>query len=123
VTIWQQTIAVYRDTNGQIHALENVCPHKGVALHSKVQGCHLACGYHGWNLTVKGALAFYLPKEQKLPAFCPQLSSPGKYNLIWIFPGDPSLATTCQPPDISEFDQPDWLMVPIIISRHISLYV
>jgi len=59
VTIWQQTIAVYRDTNGQIHALENVCPHKGVALQGQSPGCHLACGYHGWNLTVKViALAF-----------------------------------------------------------------
>jgi phenylpropionate dioxygenase-like ring-hydroxylating dioxygenase large terminal subunit len=29
VTIWQQAIAVYRDTNGQVHALEDACPHKG----------------------------------------------------------------------------------------------
>ncbi len=28
VTIWQQAIAIYRDTNGQIHALEDVCPTK-----------------------------------------------------------------------------------------------
>jgi len=37
VTIWQQTIAVYRDTNGQIHALENVCPHKSRLCRGKVQ--------------------------------------------------------------------------------------
>ncbi|MBW4573738.1 MAG: Rieske 2Fe-2S domain-containing protein [Aphanothece sp. CMT-3BRIN-NPC111] len=30
--IWLCAIALYRDTNGQLHALEDACPHKGVAL-------------------------------------------------------------------------------------------
>jgi len=60
VTIWQQTIAVYRDTNGQIHALENVCPHKGVALHkAKSKVVTLLVVIMAGNLTVKViALAF-----------------------------------------------------------------
>lgn len=117
VTIWQQAIAIYRDTNGQIHALEDVCPHKGVALHKgKVQGCHLACGYHGWEFNSSGKCVSipYLPQAQKLPrAQVRSYPVQEKYNLIWIFPGDPTLAKTCQPPEIPEFDQPDWLMVPV----------
>lgn len=118
VVIWQQAIAVYRDANGQLHALEDACPHKGVALHNgKVQGCHLACSYHGWEFNGSGQCVSipYLPKEQKLPrAQVRSYPVQEKYNLIWIFPGDPSLATTEQPPDIPEFDQPDdWLMVPV----------
>lgn len=117
VTIWQQAIAVYRDSNGQLHALEDVCPHKGVALHKgKVQGCHLACGYHGWEFNGEGNCVSipYFPKQQKLPrASVRSYPVQEKYNIIWIFPGDPSLAATCQLPDILEFDQPDWLMVPL----------
>jgi len=117
VTIWQQAIAVYRDVNGQIHALEDVCPHKGVALHKgKVQDCQLACGYHGWEFNGNGKCVSipYLPKEQKLPhAQVRSYPVQEKYNLIWIFPGEPTLANTCQPPDIPEFDQSEWLMVPV----------
>ncbi len=117
VTVWQQAIAVYRDAQGQLHALADACPHKGVALHKgKVQGCHLACGYHGWEFDGSGQCVNipYLPKEQKLPR-AQALSYPvqEKYDLIWIFPGDPTLAGDLQPPDIPELDQPDWLMVPV----------
>lgn len=115
--VWQQAIAVYRDTAGQIHALEDACPHKGVELHrGKVQGTTLACRYHGWEFNGSGECINipYLPKGQKLP--CAQARSypiQEKYNLIWVFPGDPELADTCNPPEISEFDRPDLLMVPV----------
>lgn len=117
VMIWQQAIAVYRDTNGQLHALEDACPHKGVALHKgKVQGCHLACAYHGWEFNGSGQCVSipYLPQQQKLPrAQARSYPVQEKYNLIWIFPGDPTDSTSVKPPDIPEFDQPDWLMVPV----------
>lgn len=117
VTIWQQAIALYRDTNHQIHALENVCPHKGVALHKgKVQGDRLTCGYHGWEFNSSGNCVNipYLPEKQKLPRACVR-SYPvkEKYNLIWIFPGDPTKSDSCQLPDIPEFESSDWLMVPV----------
>ncbi|MBH8573241.1 aromatic ring-hydroxylating dioxygenase subunit alpha [Nostocaceae cyanobacterium CENA369] len=117
VMIWQQAIAVYRDADGQLHALEDACPHKGVALHKgKVQGCNLACPYHGWEFNGSGDCVSipYLTKEQKLPrAQARSYPIQEKYNIIWIFPGDPSLAIASQPPHIPEFDQPELLMVPI----------
>ncbi|GAB1541849.1 hypothetical protein NUACC21_45220 [Scytonema sp. NUACC21] len=115
--IWQQAIVVYRDANAQLHALEDACPHKGVALHKgKVQGTHLACRYHGWEFDGSGKCVSipYLPQGQKLP--CAQARSypiQEKYNLIWIFPGDASLSEQCKLPEVPEFDQPEWLMVPI----------
>jgi phenylpropionate dioxygenase-like ring-hydroxylating dioxygenase large terminal subunit len=127
VMIWQQAIALYRDTNGQIHALEDACPHKGVALHKgKVQDCHLTCPYHGWEFDGSGKCVNipYLPKGQKLPrAQARSYPIQEKYNLIWIFPGDPTLATTCQPPEIPEFEHPDYLMVPVTaqMKAHFSI--
>lgn len=118
VTVWQAAIAVYRDAEGQLHALEDACPHRGVALHEgRVQGRHLACAYHGWEFDGDSGHCVnipYLPKGQKLP--CAQARSypiQEKYNLIWIFPGDPALATERSLPDIPEFSEPGWLMVPV----------
>jgi renierapurpurin 18,18'-hydroxylase len=117
VVIWLEGIAIYRDVLGQLHALEDACPHKGVALHKgKVQGCNLACRYHGWEFDGNGDCVGipYLSQEQKLPrAQARSYAIQEKYNLIWIFPGDRALANTCQPPSIPEFDQPDLLMVPV----------
>lgn len=116
VVLWQQAIVLYRDDAGQLQALEDACPHKGVALHKgKVQGRLLACRYHGWSFDGEGHCVKipYLPQGQKLP--CAQVRRypvQEKYNLIWLFPGDPALAETKELPNIPEFDDPDWLMVP-----------
>ncbi len=117
VTVWQQNIALYRDRQGVIRGLENICPHKGVALDpGTVAGDHLVCPYHGWEFNSQGDCVRipYLPPEQKLP--CAQVRVfpvQEKYGLVWVFPGDPSLASLSQPLEIPEYNDPDWLMVPI----------
>ncbi|MEW6493799.1 MAG: aromatic ring-hydroxylating dioxygenase subunit alpha [Cyanobacteriota bacterium] len=127
VKIWQQAIALYRDEKGQIHALEDACPHKGVALHKgKVQGCHLTCPYHGWEFNSSGECVRipYLPENQKLPrAKARSYPVQEKYNLIWIFPGEPTLAATIEPPKIPEFDHPDSLKITVTarMNAHFSI--
>ncbi|MDJ0732995.1 MAG: aromatic ring-hydroxylating dioxygenase subunit alpha [Nostocaceae cyanobacterium] len=117
VVVWQQAIAVYRDQDGLLHALEDACPHKGVALHKgEVHSTNLVCPYHGWQFNGDGTCVSipYLPKEQKLP--CAEARSypvQEKYNIIWIFPGQQNLADSIQPPHVPEYDNPDWLAVPI----------
>jgi nitrite reductase/ring-hydroxylating ferredoxin subunit len=104
VVVWQQPIAVYRDTSGELHALEDACPHKGVTLHKgEVQGCHLLCPYHGWEFNGSGDCVKipYFPPEQKLPpAKARSYPVREKYNLIWIFPGDANLADGTEPRQI-----------------------
>jgi phenylpropionate dioxygenase-like ring-hydroxylating dioxygenase large terminal subunit len=127
VVIWQQAIALYRDEKGQIHALEDACPHKGVALHKgKVQGCHLTCAYHGWEFDGCGECVRipYLPEGQKLPrAQARSYPVLEKYNLIWVFPGDPQLAASNHPPEMPEFDHPNYLMVTVTarMQAHFSI--
>lgn len=119
VTLWQQAIALYRDVEGQLHALHDRCPHRGVELHhGKVRGQHLVCRYHGWEFNGKGECVSisYWPPEQKLP--CAQVRSypvQEKYGLIWIFPGDPTLAHDRQIPEIPEFSESGWLWVPVSV--------
>lgn len=117
VVIWHQKIALYRDIHSQLHALEDACPHKGVALHKgEVQGCHLLCPYHGWEFNGWGECVKipYFPPEQKLPlAKARSYPVQEKYNLIWIFPGEPNLADSTPLPKVPEYENPDWLRVPI----------
>ena len=117
VTIWEQAIALYRDSHHQVHAVENVCPHKGVAMDKgKVQGDAIVCGYHGWEFDGNGDCIGipYWNSGQKLP--CAKLRSypvQDKYGMIWLFPGDPDLSDLESIPDIPEYDNPDWLMIPV----------
>jgi phenylpropionate dioxygenase-like ring-hydroxylating dioxygenase large terminal subunit len=117
VVVWQKAIALYRDENGNLHALENACPHKAVELHKgEVRGSHILCPYHGWEFDGNGECVKipYLPPEQKLP--CAKARSypvQEKYEIIWVFPGDLALAEISQPPEIAEYTDPDWLVVPI----------
>ncbi|MGB0560288.1 MAG: Rieske 2Fe-2S domain-containing protein [Spirulinaceae cyanobacterium] len=118
VKVWQQAIALFRDAQGQLHALEDACPHKGVALHKgAVQGEHLLCPYHGWEFDGSGQCVGipYFPAGQKLP--CAQARSypvAERYGIIWVFPGeDASLAEQVPLPEVPEYTDPDWLAVPI----------
>lgn len=127
VVVWQQAIAVYRDTNGQLHALENACPHKGVVFdRGEVHETNLVCPYHGWEFNGEGECVKipYLPPQQKLP--CAKARSypvQEKYGIIWVFPGDPSLAQGQSIPDVPEYNEPDWLIVqiPAHFKAHFSI--
>lgn len=115
IIIWLQSIVLYRDNNHQVHALENACPHRGVALDKgEVNGCHLICPYHGWEISEQGQCVNipYFEADQKLPsAKIHAYPVCEKYGLIWLFPGDPQLANTVSLPKIPEYDDPDFLMI------------
>ena len=118
VKIWKQAIALYRDQEGQLHALEDACPHRGVALHKgKVHGQHLACAYHGWEFdgqTGECVNIPYLPDQQKLPcAHARSYPIQERYNLIWVFPGAADRADSMPLPTVAEYGDDDWLMVPV----------
>jgi renierapurpurin 18,18'-hydroxylase len=115
--VWKQELAVYRDVQGQLHAVQDFCPHKGVALHQgKVMGDNLACRYHGWEFNGEGTCVSipYWTEGQKLP--CAQVRSfpiQERYNLIWVFPGEPDLAEQVSIPFAREYDQSGWLALRV----------
>ena len=115
--LWEQEIAVYRGNNGEVKALENTCLHKGVSLHKgEVQANELVCAYHGWRFNGQGQCVDipYLDNASQLPTRCLRhYPVKEKYNLIWVFPGDPECAQTVDIPDVPEYDDPNWLIVEI----------
>ena len=92
VTLWHQSIVLFRDRLGKVHALEDRCPHRHVKLsEGKVIGDRIECAYHGWQLDQTGRCTSipYLTEKQKLPN-CKIRSYPVTEldGFIWVFPGD-----------------------------------
>jgi len=92
VTLWYHNIVIFRDSTGEIHALENRCPHRGVQLsHGHVKGDLLECAYHGWQFKSTGNCVFvpYLAENQKLPN-CAIRAYPVREQdgFIWLFLGE-----------------------------------
>ncbi|MFK0734766.1 MAG: Rieske 2Fe-2S domain-containing protein [Gloeotrichia echinulata GP01] len=105
VRLWQQAMALYRDSTGKIHALEDRCPHRQVKLsHGRVIGNELECAYHGWRFNLAGECAAvpYLEENQKLPT-CKIHRYPVKEQdgFIWLFPGNGE-------PSVEPMGLPEW---------------
>ena len=87
-----EAIALYRDSKGQVHVLEDRCPHRLVKLsHGQVVGDKLECADHGWRFNDIGECAAvpYLADSQKLPnCKIPRYPLKEQDGFIWLFPGD-----------------------------------
>ena len=46
---------LFRDTDGNVGALSECCPHRGASLYfGRNEECRLRCAYHGWKFDVHG---------------------------------------------------------------------
>jgi phenylpropionate dioxygenase-like ring-hydroxylating dioxygenase large terminal subunit len=130
VKFWGQSIAVYRDATGAVHALEDRCAHRQLKLSvGSVKGCNLVCNYHGWEYDEKGCVA-RIPHDlfgNKMPNLkVGSYPVAQRYGLIWIFPGDPALASTRKIPEIPELLGRDtWATMPIdfVLGCHHSMII
>lgn len=118
VTFWKRDIALFRGADDQIRAIADVCAHRQLPLSAgQVRGCNLVCEYHGWAYDGEGRVVD-IPHSlfgRKMPNFkVPNYPVQVRYGLIWIFPGDPKLASERKIPEIPELEGPDrWACVPI----------
>jgi phenylpropionate dioxygenase-like ring-hydroxylating dioxygenase large terminal subunit len=118
VKFWGQSVALYRDESGRLHAVEDRCAHRQLPLHmGQVVGDRLVCQYHGWAYNGCGELV-EVPHSlfgKSIPK-CKLRHYPVKvrYGLIWIFFGDPARATETKMPEIPELEGDDrWECVPV----------
>ncbi|MGB0562814.1 MAG: Rieske 2Fe-2S domain-containing protein [Spirulinaceae cyanobacterium] len=106
VTLWQQAIVLFRDSQGQVHALEDRCPHRHVLLsEGQVVGDELVCAYHGWAFGGQGNCTDipYLAENQKRPN-CQLRVYPVQEQdgFIWLFPGE------ADPETVPLMGLPEW---------------
>lgn len=115
---WKQPIAIFRDENGAVHAVENRCAHRHLELTlGEVKGCNLVCEYHGWEFD-GGGECVHIPHEVKgnrrpeirIKSYPVQ----EKYGLIWVFPGDPEKAARTPLPTVPQLEGPHpWKVIPL----------
>ena len=106
VTFWHESIALYRGSDGTLAAVQNRCPHRHLKLtHGVVDHCNLRCAYHGWAFNRDGWLVDYSHDSFGKPLIKNRLRTypvDVRYGLIWLFPGDPTLAGEHSIPEIPE---------------------
>lgn len=101
-----EPILFFRDSKGTVHAVKDICPHRGIPLHfGKVVQDMVECPYHGWKFDGAGVCQEIpsLTSTQKLDCTKIKIKSyPIKemYGSIWIFVGDNNFdqAAVPQPP-------------------------
>ena len=89
-----QDFVLFRDEEGQVHCLHDVCSHRGASLSKgKMHGSHVECPYHGWQFNGAGDCA-YIPSlgknNQRIPPRTRIDSYPvhEEYGVIFAFLGD-----------------------------------
>src|SRR5579859_4563548 len=105
-----EPIVLYRGTSGRVFALEDRCAHRQVPLHlGVVMGDDIKCHYHGWCYDQQGKCVDipYLGKE-RLPNGVKSYPALEVDGLIFIFPGDPSLAQARAPKSLGMSQRKDY---------------
>lgn len=94
VEILQERVVVFRTSKG-VHALKDLCIHRGVPLSlGKVSGDEIVCPYHGWTYDSCGTCTRIpsLPKGTAIPlkARTPDYRCREAYGIIWVCLGEPA---------------------------------
>ena len=113
-TLLNEPVLLYRDTRGQVVALENRCCHRSAPLHmGRKEGDCVRCMYHGLKFDPSGACVEIPGQAQIPPKTCVKRYPVVERNrLVWIWMGDPANAN---PDDIVDYfwhDSADWRMKP-----------
>jgi renierapurpurin 18,18'-hydroxylase len=93
-----EPVVIVRSAQGVLFALENRCAHRQVPLsHGVVKGCTVRCGYHGWAYDASGKCVDVPYLGGRLPNGVQSYPVHEVDGLIFIFPGDATLAEARRP--------------------------
>lgn len=106
-----QAVVVWRSSDGEVHAMRDLCIHRGTALSlGWVKNDCLVCPYHAWEYDKSGACVnipqapnIEIPKKANTPVYhCLE-----KFGLVWVAFQEPIYPL----PDIPEFENVEWKKV------------
>jgi phenylpropionate dioxygenase-like ring-hydroxylating dioxygenase large terminal subunit len=108
-----ESLAVWRDRSGTLHAVSDLCIHRGTALSlGWIDGDEIVCPYHGWHYGANGACTLIpqLEDPTRIPAKAriQTYECRERYGMVWVAL-EPARFDL---PEIPEFDEPDWRLVP-----------
>lgn len=103
-TLLGQPVALFRDGNGQVSALEDRCCHRALPLScGTLESGGLRCGYHGLLFNGNGQ-CIEIPGQEKIPsrARVGAFKVKEQDELVWIWYGDVDTPEpNCEPPAYS----------------------
>ena len=113
-TILGDDIVLFRGPDGAPAALEDRCCHRAAPLsRGKVVSGTLRCGYHGLTFDTSGQCV-EVPIQTSIPAAARVRSYPvqERWNVVWIWMGDPALADPDKITPLPWLDDPGWKVTP-----------
>ena len=113
-TLLGEQVVLFRTESGRAAALEDRCCHRGAPL-SRGEGIgeRIQCGYHGLQFDTAGNCVL-VPGQVRIPPGAQVRSYPvhEKWNVVWIWMGDPARADTADIPELFWLDDPGWTPTP-----------
>ncbi|MGD0377297.1 MAG: aromatic ring-hydroxylating dioxygenase subunit alpha [Streptosporangiaceae bacterium] len=107
-----QPLVLWRGTDGQARASQDLCVHRGTALSlGWVNGDELVCPYHGWRYRADGSCTAIpqledpgrVPAKARIPVFrCQE-----RYGLIWVALEEPRWPL----PEVPELENESWTVL------------
>jgi vanillate O-demethylase monooxygenase subunit len=95
-------LVLFRDEQGRVTALEDICPHRAAPLSmGKLENCTLRCPYHGLRFNAEGECVENPQGNISKRAKVSRFSTTEKYAAVWVWMGD---ETKADPGLIPEFN-------------------
>jgi phenylpropionate dioxygenase-like ring-hydroxylating dioxygenase large terminal subunit len=113
-TLLDEPVALWRDSTGQPHALNDICIHRGTQLSlGRVVEDQLMCPYHGWRYGADGRCRAIpqLPDPTRVPgkARVAAYRCQERYGLLWVALDEPRWPL----PEVPELESGNgWQVVP-----------
>lgn len=98
-----QKICVFRDSKGQVHAMDGFCPHMGVDLGiGKVINDRVQCFFHHWEFGASGQCE-HIPIQTEIPkkACLETYAVREKYGYIWVHPDKNTTSDVLEVPSLA----------------------
>ena len=105
---------IYRGASGKVVALDDRCCHRAAPLSmGRIEGDDIRCMYHGMKFDA-GGKCIQIPGQDIIPPKLGVRSYPvvERYNLIWIWMGDPAKADPNLIVDYPPLADPKWRGLP-----------
>lgn len=122
VEILSEKIVLFRNNDGKVVAINDVCPHRGAPLHDgwvtqKDGDACVVCPYHGWAFDQEGRVrdvpAATVKGDWPKKPLVSSYDVVEKGGFVWLFNGSKSLPMDVRPPIpySPELDDPQWKAV------------
>src|SRR5690242_7394272 len=112
-----EKVVLFRTASGRPAVLADQCCHRAAPLsRGEIQGENLACGYHGLQFDTSGRCVL-VPGQMQVPAGAQVRSYPvhERWNVVWIWMGDPALADPDKIPALTWLADSKWTVTPGMI--------